>query len=68
MKAYVFPGQGVQFVGMGEDLFDSSTKAKELFTKANKILKFKITDIMFDGTDDDLKQTKVLSLQYFFIL
>jgi [acyl-carrier-protein] S-malonyltransferase len=59
MKAYVFPGQGVQFVGMGEDLFDSSTKAKELFTKANKILKFKITDIMFDGTDDDLKQTKV---------
>lgn len=59
MKAYVFPGQGAQFVGMGKDLFDSSTKAKELFTKANKILKFKITDIMFDGTDDDLKQTKV---------
>ena len=59
MKAYVFPGQGAQFVGMGKDLFDNSSKARELFNKANKILKFKITDIMFDGTDDDLKQTKV---------
>ena len=59
MKAYVFPGQGAQFVGMGKDLFDNSSKAKDLFNKANKILKFKITDLMFDGTDDDLKQTKV---------
>jgi [acyl-carrier-protein] S-malonyltransferase len=59
MKAYVFPGQGAQFVGMGKDLFDKSTKAKELFQKANTILKFKITDLMFDGTDEDLRQTKV---------
>lgn len=59
MKAYVFPGQGAQFVGMGKDLFDNSAKAKELFQKANSILKFKITDLMFDGTDDDLRQTKV---------
>lgn len=59
MKAYVFPGQGAQFVGMGKDLFDKSAKAKELFQKANTILKFKITDLMFDGTDEDLRQTKV---------
>ncbi|MBU1370811.1 MAG: ACP S-malonyltransferase [Bacteroidetes bacterium] len=59
MKAYVFPGQGAQFVGMGKDLFDKSAKAKELFQKANSILKFKITDLMFDGTDEDLRQTKV---------
>ncbi len=59
MKAYVFPGQGAQFVGMGKDLFDSSPKAKELFQKANTILKFKITDLMFEGTDEDLRQTKV---------
>ncbi len=59
MKAYVFPGQGAQFVGMGKDLFDNSAKAKELFQKANTILKFKITDLMFDGTDEDLRQTKV---------
>ncbi len=59
MKAYVFPGQGAQFVGMGKDLFDKSTKAKELFQKANHILKFKITDLMFDGTDEDLRQTRV---------
>lgn len=58
-KAYVFPGQGAQFVGMGKDLFDKSSKAKDMFHKANNILKFKITDIMFDGTDDDLRQTKV---------
>lgn len=59
MKAYVFPGQGAQFVGMGKDLFDKSPKAKELFQKANHILKFKITDLMFDGTDEDLRQTRV---------
>ncbi|MBN2637515.1 MAG: ACP S-malonyltransferase [Bacteroidales bacterium] len=59
MIAYVFPGQGAQFVGMGKDLFDKSSKAKDLFLKANSILKFKITDVMFDGTEEDLKQTKV---------
>ena len=58
-KAYVFPGQGAQFVGMGKDLYESSAKAKELFNKANEILGYCITDIMFSGTDDDLKQTKV---------
>ena len=58
-RAYVFPGQGAQFVGMGKDLFDKSSKAKDMFHKANNILKFKITDIMFDGTDEDLRQTKV---------
>ncbi len=59
MKAYVFPGQGAQFVGMGKDLYEKSELAKELFEKANQILGFRITDLMFDGTDDDLKQTKV---------
>lgn len=58
-KAYVFPGQGAQFVGMGKDLYESNSKAKELFDNANKILEYRITDIMFEGTDDDLKQTKV---------
>ena len=58
-KAYVFPGQGAQFVGMGEDLYESNAKAKELFDKANEILDYRITDIMFEGTDEDLKQTKV---------
>ncbi len=59
MKAYVFPGQGAQFVGMGKDLYNKSARAKELFQKANSILKFKITDLMFEGTDEDLRQTKV---------
>src|SRR5210317_1717336 len=59
MKAYVFPGQGAQFIGMGKDLFDSSAAAKEMFEKANGILKFNITDIMFAGTEDELRQTKV---------
>lgn len=59
MKAYVFPGQGAQYIGMGKDLYDSSSKLKDMFTKANSILKFKITDIMFDGTEEELKQTNV---------
>ena len=59
MKAYVFPGQGAQFSGMGKDLYQSSELAKELFEKANEILGFRITDIMFEGTADQLKETKV---------
>lgn len=59
MKAFVFPGQGAQFVGMGKDLYDNSPLAKELFEKANDILGYRITDIMFEGTDEDLRQTKV---------
>jgi len=59
MKAYVFPGQGAQFVGMGKDLYENSEIAKEMFEKANEILGFRITDLMFDGTDEDLRQTNV---------
>ena len=59
MKAFVFPGQGAQFVGMGKDLYENFPLAKELFEKANDILGYRITDIMFEGTDEDLRQTKV---------
>lgn len=59
MKAYIFPGQGAQFTGMGKDLYEKSALAKELFEKANAILGFKITDIMFNGTAEELKETKV---------
>lgn len=59
MKAYVFPGQGAQFVGMGQDLYENNAEARALFDKANEILGFSITDLMFNGTEDDLKQTKV---------
>ena len=59
MKAYVFPGQGAQFAGMGKDLYDSKALAKELFDKANDILGYSITDIMFNGTDEQLKETKI---------
>ena len=58
-RVYVFPGQGAQYVGMGKDLYDNSLYAKELFEKANTILGFRITDLMFEGTDEDLRQTKV---------
>ena len=59
MKAYVFPGQGAQFVGMGKDLYENNALAQEMFEKANEVLGFRITDIMFDGTEEELRQTKV---------
>jgi len=59
MKAFIFPGQGAQYPGMGKDLYEKYPMAKQLFEKANKILGFRITDIMFEGTEEDLKQTKV---------
>ncbi|SHN35286.1 ACP S-malonyltransferase [Mucilaginibacter sp. OK098] len=59
MKAYIFPGQGAQFVGMGKDLYEKSEQARTLFEQANEILGFRITDLMFEGTDEDLKQTNV---------
>ena len=59
MKAYVFPGQGAQFVGMGKDLYESNEEIREMFEKANEILGFRITDLMFEGTEEDLRQTKV---------
>jgi [acyl-carrier-protein] S-malonyltransferase len=59
MKAYIYPGQGAQFSGMGKELYETNTEAKALFEKANQILGFRITDIMFNGTDEDLKQTNV---------
>ena len=66
MQAYIFPGQGAQFSGMGLDLYENSPLAQELFEQANDILGFSITDVMFEGSDDDLKQTKVTQPAIFY--
>ena len=67
MKAYVFPGQGAQFSGMGKDLYESSTQAKDMFDAANDILGFDIQKVMFEGTAEELKQTKVTQPAIFYI-
>ena len=59
MKAFVFPGQGAQFVGMGKDLYDNYSLARELMLHANEVLGFSLTDVMFEGSDEDLRQTRV---------
>ena len=64
MKAFVFPGQGAQFVGMGKDLYDNNDEARAMFEKANEILGFRITDLMFAGTDEDLSSDKGYSAGY----
>ena len=66
-KAYVFPGQGAQFVGMGKDMYENSELAKELFEKANEVLGFRITDLMFEGTDEDHVKPKLLNLLFSYI-
>ena len=68
MKAYIFPGQGAQYPGMGKDLFESSKIAAKYFNEADEILGFKISDIMFDGSAEDLRQSRLHNQQFFFIL